>query len=99
VKILEPIKEMRGIIPYILHHHESFDGSGYPYGLAGDFIPLGARIIAVADIFDAMTTGRSYRNALSCEETIEKLNELKGKKLDPYLVDKFIEALKEKKLI
>ena len=99
VKILEPIKEMRGIIPYILHHHEGFDGSGYPYGLAGNFIPLGARIIAVADIFDAMTTGRSYRSALSCKETIEKLNELKGNKLDPYLVDKFIEALKEKKII
>jgi putative nucleotidyltransferase with HDIG domain len=99
VKILEPIKEMKEILPYILHHHENFDGSGYPHGLAGDFIPLGARIIAVADIFDALTTGRDYKDAFTVEKTIQELKNLKGKKLDPHLVDKFIEALKEQNLL
>ncbi|MCK9614851.1 MAG: CHASE2 domain-containing protein [Candidatus Omnitrophica bacterium] len=94
-KILEPIKEFKDIIPYILYHHENFDGSGYPHGLAADFIPLGARIIAVADMFDALTTGRSYKQAFSVEESVSEIQKAKGKKLDPVLADKFIEALRD----
>ncbi|MFA5337387.1 MAG: HD domain-containing phosphohydrolase [Candidatus Omnitrophota bacterium] len=94
-KILEPIKEFNDIIPYILYHHENFDGSGYPHGLAADFIPLGARIIAVADMFDALTTGRSYKSAFSVEESVNEIEKAKGKKLDPALADKFIEALRD----
>lgn len=94
-KILEPIKEFKDIIPYILYHHENFDGSGYPHGLAADFIPLGARIIAVADMFDALTTGRSYKQAFSVEEAVREIERAKGKKLDPVLADKFIEALRD----
>jgi putative nucleotidyltransferase with HDIG domain len=94
-KILEPIKEFKDVIPSILHHHENFDGSGYPHGLAADFIPLGARIIAISDIFDALTTGRDYKYAMSIAEAVKELNNIKGKKLDPHLVDSFIEALKE----
>ena len=94
-KILEPIKEFKEIIPYILYHHENFDGSGYPHGLAADFIPLGARIIAVADMFDALTTGRVYKQAFSTEEAVREIEGAKGKKLDPVLADKFIEALRD----
>lgn len=95
VKILEHIKQFEDILPYILYHHESFDGSGYPHGLAGDFIPLGARIIAIADVFDALSTGRSYKEAYSIEKSVSELQKMKGGKLDPVLVDKFIEVLAE----
>lgn len=95
VKILEHIKQFENILPYILYHHESFDGSGYPHGLAGDFIPLGARIIAIADVFDALSTGRSYKEAYSIERSVRELQKMKGGKLDPVLVDKFIEVLTE----
>ncbi|MDD4955017.1 MAG: CHASE2 domain-containing protein, partial [Candidatus Omnitrophica bacterium] len=94
-KILEPIKEFKDVIPYILYHHENFDGSGYPHGLAANFIPLGARIIAVADMFDALTTGRSYKQAFSVGEAVREIENAKGKKLDPQLADKFIEALRD----
>ena len=98
-KILEPIKGFKDIIPYVIHHHESFDGSGYPHGLAGDFIPLGARIITVADVFDALTTGRSYKKAFSVKAAVEELVKMKGAKLDPILADKFIEALKKARIL
>ncbi|MEI8350520.1 MAG: CHASE2 domain-containing protein [Candidatus Omnitrophota bacterium] len=94
-KILEPVSDFKDIVPYVLYHHECYDGSGYPYGLAADFIPLGARILAVADVFDALTSGRTYRNALTTAEAVSQLQAMKGKKLDPVLVDSFIEALKE----
>ena len=97
IKILEPIKDFQEILPYILHHHESFDGTGYPHGLAGNFIPLGARIMAVADIFDALSTGRDYKDAYSLEESSKMLKEIKGSKLDPELVDTFLQALKKRK--
>jgi HD-GYP domain-containing protein (c-di-GMP phosphodiesterase class II)/CHASE2 domain-containing sensor protein len=99
IKILEPIKEFRDIAPYILHHHENFDGSGYPHGLAREFIPLGARIISVSDIFDALTTGRDYKNALTINEAVIELQKEKSTKLDPVLVDKFIKVLKEHNLL
>ncbi|MFH1503964.1 MAG: HD domain-containing phosphohydrolase [Candidatus Omnitrophota bacterium] len=97
-KILEPIQEFHGIIPYVIQHHESFDGSGYPHGLAGEFISLGARIIAVADVFDALTTGRDYKKAFSVKDSVAELEKMKGKKLDSVLVDKFIDALKRTKI-
>jgi putative nucleotidyltransferase with HDIG domain len=94
-RILEPIKEFQGIIPYILHHHENYDGNGYPHGLCAESIPLGARIIAVGDVYDALTTDRDYKDAFSIADAVAELRVLKGKKLDPVLVDLFIEALKE----
>ncbi len=98
-KILESIDEFKEIIPYILYHHENFDGTGYPHGLAGDFIPLGAKIIAIADVFDALITGRDYKKAFSPQKTVEILKDMKNKKLDPKLVDKFIEVLKSLQII
>ena len=94
-KILEPISDFKDIIPYVLYHHESYDGSGYPHGLAADFIPLGARILAVADVFDALTTGRDYKAALTTTDAVSELERMKGKKLDPVLVDNFVQALIE----
>jgi HD-GYP domain-containing protein (c-di-GMP phosphodiesterase class II) len=89
---IEPIKDTREIIK---HHHECFDGSGYPDGLKGEKIPLGARIIAVADAFGAMTTTRPYRNALSVDEAVNELNKFSGTQFDPKIVEIFISLLRE----
>lgn len=90
--ILEPIAALKGIIPYIKHVHEDYDGSGYPDGLKGEEIPLGARIIAVADVFDAMTTSRPYRRALDTEAVLAHLKEEAGKQFDPVVVEAFLEV-------
>ena len=75
---------------FILHHHERWDGSGYPHGLAGEEIPLGARIIAVADAFEAMTSHRSYRRALNRDEAVRELIENSGTQFDPAVVKAFL---------
>lgn len=77
----------------ILYHHEHFDGSGYPHGLAGDLIPIGARIIAVADAFDAMTSDRPYRKALAYKEAIEELRRCAGTQFDPKVIEVFIQSI------
>ena len=82
------IAEFRGPVELaIRHHHENFDGTGYPDGLSGEQIPLAARIIMIADTLDAMTTDRPYRKALSFERTMEELNKFAGKQFDPKLVE------------
>ena len=75
------------------NHHEKWDGTGYPRALAGEDIPLTGRIVAIADVFDALTTERSYKNAWSVEESVAFLKEQKGKHFEPRLVDLFIEIL------
>lgn len=82
------------ILPGILYHHEHFDGSGYPFGLRGEDIPILARIIAVADSFDALITDRPYRKALSVERAREVLVENMGTQFDPQLVEVFLEAMR-----
>jgi HD-GYP domain-containing protein (c-di-GMP phosphodiesterase class II) len=77
----------------IMHHHERVDGRGYPMGLAGDEIPEFARVIAVADAFDAMTSNRSYRDARTIEEAVADLRKWSGTQFDPALVDAFVMAL------
>jgi putative nucleotidyltransferase with HDIG domain len=77
----------------VLHHHEAFDGSGYPRGLAGDAIPIGARVVAVADAFDAMTSDRPYRSALSVEEAIARLRAGAGQQWDPVVVHALLDLL------
>lgn len=72
-KICAPLKSLRRILPLIRHHHERMDGSGYPDGLRGESIPLPARILQIADVYDALTKGRPYREALSSEEALEIL--------------------------
>jgi putative nucleotidyltransferase with HDIG domain len=77
----------------VRHHHERLDGSGYPDGLTGDGIPLGARIVAVADVYDALTSSRPYRPGLTHEEAIEHLHRESGRTLDPRVVSLLVEVL------
>ncbi|MGC9043651.1 MAG: HD domain-containing phosphohydrolase [Myxococcota bacterium] len=95
-KILQPITFLQDVLPAIYHHHEQYDGSGYPDGLRGDEIPLGARILAIADTYDAMTSDRPYRPALSHEVAIEELKRCSGTQFDPKLVDVFIKVMDKK---
>lgn len=78
-----------------LYHHERYDGKGYPTGLKGEEIPFLARIIAIADAYDAMTSDRAYRKSLSRETVIEELSKSRGVQFDPQIVDAFVEMLKE----
>lgn len=91
--ILSNLTILRGILPMIRHHHEAFDGSGYPDGLKGAEIPLGARILCLVDSFDAMTSDRPHRQALSSEEAIAALTEQAGKRYDRMLLNQFIRFL------
>lgn len=90
--ILSRFKNMERMIPVVLHHHERWDGSGYPSGLAGIDIPRESRIIFVADAFDAMTTDRPYGEILSTSEALTELRRCAGAQFDPQLVDAMHEA-------
>lgn len=87
--------ELKGIADEILHHHERWDGKGYPDGLSGESIPLLSRVIAVVDAYDAMTNTRSYRSALSQTRAMEELRRCAGTQFDPYIVSEFLQMLKE----
>lgn len=91
VEILKHIQQLHHILPGVLHHHEAFDGSGYPDGISGSDIPEMARVIAVVDAYDAITTSRPYREARSHEEAIAILKSGAGKGWDPAFVQAFIQ--------
>jgi HD-GYP domain-containing protein (c-di-GMP phosphodiesterase class II) len=84
--ILMPSAALRPLVPIVLHHHENFDGSGYPEGLKGEEIPIGSRIIIVADAYEAMTSDRIYRKAIGHERAMDQLNKYKGIQFDPKVV-------------
>ena len=90
--ILAPIRQMKRIIPGLRWHHERMNGQGYPDGLSGDQIPLMARIIAIADTFDAVTTDRPYQKTMTYDEALQVLERLKGVALDEKIVDAFMSA-------
>jgi HD-GYP domain-containing protein (c-di-GMP phosphodiesterase class II) len=90
--IMGPIRQLKDIIPGMRHHHEALDGTGYPDGLAGGEIPLMARMIAVADTFDAMTSDRLYQKAKDDDFVIQTLLRLSGSRYDPKVVQAFIKA-------
>ena len=92
-RILEPIAAYADVIPIVLHHHENFNGEGYPEGLAGKDISLGGRIFAVADSFDALTSDRPYRQALNREHAIEVIKQGCGSQYDPDIVRAFFEVI------
>lgn len=89
-KIVEGIEFFKDKIPIIRHHHEHFDGKGYPDGLAGQEIPIEARIITVPDAFDAMTSIRPHRGAMPLEDVITELQEYREKQFDPQILDIFL---------
>jgi putative two-component system response regulator len=90
-RICDPLQMSRDFTPIIRHHHERWDGAGYPDGLAGESIPLGARIVAIADAYDAIVRGRPYRAARSPDEAMDELRLHAGSQFDPGLVPLFIE--------
>ncbi len=92
-KILRKLRGFEKISAYVLHHHERYDGKGYPEGLKGSEIPLGSRIIAVADAIDAMLSDRPYRKALTMEETMKEVERQKGKQFDPELATLFLREI------
>lgn len=92
-RILKPVPISPVIKAAIRHHHERFDGKGYPYGLAGESIPLAARVLSVADSYEAMTSDRPYRKALSDEQAVAELMRCVGTQFDPGVVEAFLAAL------
>lgn len=89
VAILAPIEQLRDVLPTILHHHERYDGTGYPRGLKGEEIPLAARIVAVADSFDAMVSERPYKRGYAVGEALTELRKCAGNHFDPQVVESF----------
>ena len=89
-RLVERIPFLRGAVPIVYHHHERWDGTGYPLGLRGEMIPLGARIFAVADAFDAMTFDRPYSVAISFEAARKEIARCAGTHFDPNVVENFL---------
>jgi putative nucleotidyltransferase with HDIG domain len=96
-RILEPIEAYASVVPMVLQHHECYDGSGYPDGLAGEKITLGGRILAVADFYDALTSDRPYRKALGQSETLKTIQKEAGRQFDPLVVNAFLKIFTWKK--
>jgi putative nucleotidyltransferase with HDIG domain len=93
--IISPIKKLANIAPLIEYRHERFDGLGYPHGIKGEEIPLGARIIAVVDSFSAMIDERPYKQAYSTGEALEELEKCSGTMYDPKVVDHFVRTIEK----
>jgi HD-GYP domain-containing protein (c-di-GMP phosphodiesterase class II) len=92
-QIMSPIRMLKDIIPGIRNHHETWDGTGYPDNLEGEQIPMVARIIGVADTFDAMTTTRPYQQAMTLDYVLAKMRSMSGSRFDPLVVDAFMAAV------
>lgn len=93
--ILEPLKPFKRIIPLIYSHHERYDGKGFPHGLAGDLIPLGAQIIAIVDAFDAMTTHRGYNVPMPTDQALAELERCAGTQFNPAFAQAFVRMIHE----
>lgn len=98
-RIIAPMRFAGEVGPIILHHHERWDGSGYPSGLCGYDIPIGARIVAIVDAYDAMITDRPYRRSLGRDEAIRRLREGRGREWDPDLLDLFVDLVLQERLV
>ncbi|MCM8791942.1 MAG: HD domain-containing protein [Candidatus Omnitrophica bacterium] len=93
-QLIKHMKILKPVIPIILYHHERYDGKGYPSRLKGEKIPLGARIMALADAFEAMIYGRPYRQRMNIEAAIEEIKKKSGTQFDPKVVEGFLKAIK-----
>lgn len=91
--ILAPLEHLGPIVDLVRSHHEHWDGSGYPDGLSGDAIPLGARIIGAAEVYDALTTSRPYQERLTPEDAVERMRELAGTVIDPHVMEALARAV------
>jgi HD-GYP domain-containing protein (c-di-GMP phosphodiesterase class II) len=91
-RLIDAVENFRPALPYVLHHHERWDGGGYPFGLGGEEIPVEARLLGVADAFDAMTSDRSYRPALLVQQALFELERCAGTQFDPALAETFVEG-------
>ena len=91
-RLVESFVDFEPALPYVLHHHERWDGEGYPHGLRGEAIPLEARVLGVADAFDAMTSLRPYRPALTVEQALAELERCAGTQFDPRLAETFVDG-------
>jgi HD-GYP domain-containing protein (c-di-GMP phosphodiesterase class II) len=90
---IRPIYSLYPVIPLLLYDHERWDGKGYPYGLAGESIPLEARVISVVDVYQALVSGRPYRRAYAKEKAITIIKEASGTQFDPDIVNSFLKVL------
>jgi putative two-component system response regulator len=93
-KMLEGVDHLRAAVPYVLYHHEWWNGSGYPQGLKGIRIPREGRLLAIVDAFDAMTTNRPYHSSMSAKEALEEIQRNKGIYFDPDMTDVFIKTFR-----
>jgi HD-GYP domain-containing protein (c-di-GMP phosphodiesterase class II) len=90
--LIEGVADFRPAMPYVLHHHERWDGAGYPHRLAGEEIPVEARVLGIADAFDAMTFLRPYRPALSVDHALDELQRCAGFQFDPEVAETFVDC-------
>ena len=97
-EILNRFKSLPNVGEGAFYHHERYDGNGYPEGKAGENIPLIARMICVADSFDAMNSNRVYRKKLTKEDIIQEIEKNKGKQFDPHIADIFLNLIREGKI-
>ena len=93
--ILRPIQFLRNIIPLVFYHHEKWDGSGYPSGIKGEEIPIGARIISIADVYQSLTSDRPYRKAFTKEKAMKILKSGSGTQFDPRITGVFLKILQQ----
>jgi putative nucleotidyltransferase with HDIG domain len=94
-RLLEPLRPLARIRQMVFHHHEFFDGSGYPDALSGKDIPLGARIVTIADSYDTITSDRSYKKGRTAEQALSELERCAGTQFDPELVEAFVRAMRQ----
>jgi putative nucleotidyltransferase with HDIG domain len=94
-KLLEPITLWKSVVPYVLYHHEAWDGSGYPFGRSGDSIPIGARIINLTEAYSIMRSANSYKPQMTLKESILEIMRASGKQFDPGVVRSFIAILEK----
>lgn len=98
IRMLERVEELKDALPMIKHHHERFDGKGYPDGTVGHDIPIGARIIAVAETFDMLVMELPWREAMSLRDALQELRRCSGTQFDPMIVDAFLALVESQKV-
>jgi HD-GYP domain-containing protein (c-di-GMP phosphodiesterase class II) len=97
--LISGVPSLAGALPYVLFHHERWDGGGYPTGRAGSEIPIEGRVMATADAFDAMTSDRPYRDALSIDAAVDEVRRCAGSQFDPEIAEVFLEVIADGNIV